>query len=574
MAAKRGLLALLFLAGCAVPVPPSGGPPDDQPPQVISTTPETGTVSVRPDRVVIRFNEFIEARSVATAVSVTPELNRPPEIRPGGRSVEILFREPLRDNTTYIVTVDTGLRDAHGVSLDTPIRVAFATGDRINLGRLAGEVVRASDGAPDAGLDIYAWVVQDSSRSAAFEAPPDYRTQTDQRGRFSFSNLQETAYTVVGLRDGNRNRAIDPGEDIAWPPLALVTADSDSTSRGVWLSSRLDTTSAELRRATGISTTRLALTFDEPVTLIDRDPARWELLDTLSLATSAVQSVFQRHDNPRNVTLITQPLAGDHWEVWGDGAVADSSGNVGMIGPVQLSMSAAVDTSRLRFEGFEADTLVTDGVSYLRPGTQARLLFSGPPDDSVLRAGVSVSDTTGALEWTWSTVDGTRLSIAIGDRTASIDVDLQAFSGPDSIATFVSRPAPARALGEIAGVIAVGSDMASDTLGVTPGARTAAPTILVEGYAVGHDAVVRTVADSTGVFSLLRLPDEEIYRLRLIEDLNGNGRWDGGQLAPFRAPERLGWLAETPEVRARWETVLPDTLRIRPILGDSARQRP
>lgn len=515
---------------------------------------------MKPDRVVIRFDEFIEARSAATAVSVTPELNRPPEVRPGGRSLEVLFREPLRDNTTYIVTVDTGLRDAHGVSLDTPIRVAFATGDRINLGRLAGEVVRASDGAPDAGIDIYAWVAQDSSGDAgAFQAPPDYRTQTDQRGRFSFSNLQETTYAVVGLRDGNRNRAIDPGEDIAWPPLARVAADSDSTSRGVWLSSRLDTTSAELRRAAGISTTRLALTFDEPVTLVDRDPARWELLDTLSLATTAVQAVFQRHDDPRNVTLITQPLAGDHWEIWGDGAVADSSGNAGMMGPVQISTSAAVDTSRLRFEGFEADTLVTDGLAHLRPGTQARLLFSGPPDDFMLRAGVSVSDTTGALDWTWSTVDGTRISIATADRTASIDVDLQVFSGPDSTASFVVRPSPARALGEIAGVVGVGDRTAS---------------VVVEGYAVGNDAVVRTVADSTGVFSLLRLPDEEVYRLRLIEDLNGNGRWDHGQLAPFRAPERLGWLDETPEVRARWETVLPDTLRIQATMSDSTRQRP
>ncbi|NNE69829.1 MAG: hypothetical protein HKN29_05630, partial [Rhodothermales bacterium] len=62
------------------------------------------------------------------------------------------------------------------------------------------------------------------------------------------------------------------------------------------------------------------------------------------------------------------------------------------------------------------------------------------------------------------------------------------------------------------------------------------------------------------------LPDDQVLRLRVIEDLNGNGRWDRGLLTPFQPPERLGWLPETPPVRARWETVLPDTLRLRPLL--------
>ncbi|NNE69705.1 MAG: Ig-like domain-containing protein, partial [Rhodothermales bacterium] len=377
MAARALWILAIFLAGCAVPVPPSGGPPDDVPPKVVSTTPSNGTVSVRPERVEFRFNEFIEARSAATAVSVSPEPNRPPEVRPGGRSLEVIFREPLRDNTTYIVTVDTGLRDAHGVSLEAPIRVAFATGDRINLGRLAGEVLRSADGLPDAGLDIYAWVVPDSGdASVAFSGPPDYRTQADQNGLFSFSNLQETTYTVVGLRDGNRNRRVDPGEHVAWPPLGRVLADNDSTSRGVWLSAGLDTTAAQLRRANGLSTRRISLTFDEPVSLVDRDPARWELIDTLSLATAPVQQVFQPFDDARRVTLLTNALAGDHWEVWSEGAVADSSQNVGTVGPFPVSTSAAPDTTRLRFFGFEADTLTTDGVSTLRPGTRLRLLFS------------------------------------------------------------------------------------------------------------------------------------------------------------------------------------------------------
>jgi hypothetical protein len=514
---------------------------------VINTQPADGAVRTRPDRIRIQFNEFIDGRSAASAVSVTPEPDRPPEVRPGGKSLDIIFREPLRDNTTYIVTVDAGLKDAHGVSLDAPIRVAFATGDQINRGRMAGRVTRSSDGQPDVGLDVYAWIVSDSLSSLPIlERPPEYRTQTDQRGQFAFSYLQEAPYFVMGLRDGNRNRTIDPGEDVAWPPIPTVEASGDSLSAGTWISTRLDTTAASLRRVASLSRSRLALSLDEPVTLIDRDPARWELLDTLTMQTGSVLDVFQPFDDARRLIVLTEPLTGDDWELWGDGATADSSGNSGPLGPMGFPTSAALDTFRTRFVGFEADTVNTDGLTTLLPGTLARLLFSGPLDDRGLRAGVSVSDSLGPRDWTWSSPGGTRVAIDPGPGgAATIEVDLGAFWGPDSIAALPVTPSPDRILGEIAGVILPGSH-----------------PIVVEARSDRFPAILRTQPDSTGVFTFDRLPDDAILRLRFFEDRDGDGVWDFGALNPFQAPERLGWLEASPPVRARWETVIPDTLRL------------
>lgn len=547
MGARLALVFAVLASGCAVPVMPSGGPSDTQAPRVVRTEPADGAVRVRPDRIRIQFDEFIDARSAASAVSVTPEPDRPPEIRPGAKSLDIIFRDPLRDNTTYIVTVDSGLKDAHGVSLDAPIRVAFATGDQINRGRMAGAVTRAVDGEPDVGLDIYAWVVSDSlSGLPILERPPDYRTQTNQSGRFSFSYLQEAPYFVMGLRDGNRNRTIDPGEDVAWPPLPLVDAAGDSLSAGTWLSTRLDTTSASLRRVASLSSTRLALSVDEPVNLVDRDPARWELLDTLSLQTASVLDVFQPFDDARRIIVRTEPLSGDNWELWGDGAAVDSSGNTGPLGPMAFPTSAALDTFRTRFVAFEADTVNTDGLTTLLPGTLPRLLFSGPPNDLELRAGVSVSDSLGPRDWTWSSPGGTRVTIDPGaGGGATIEVDLGAFSGPDSVAALAVTPSPDRILGEIAGVVAPG---------IHP--------IVLEARSDRFPAVLTARPDSTGTFTFTRLPDDAILRLRFFEDRDGDGVWDFGSLNPFQPPERLGWLEASPPVRARWETVIPDTLRL------------
>ncbi len=557
MGARLAFAFALLASGCAVPVLPSGGPADSQSPRVVSTQPVDGAVRSRPDRIRIQFDEFIDARSAATAVSVTPEPDRPPEIRPGGRSLDIVFREPLRDNTTYIVTVDTGLKDAHGVGLDAPIRVAFATGDQINRGRMAGTVTRSADGRPDVGLDVYAWLISDSLTGLPIlERPPDYRTQTSQSGRFSFSYLQEAPYFVMGLRDGNRNRTVDPGEDVAWPPLPLVDASSDSLGSGTWISTRLDTTAASLRRVASLSSTRLALSVDEPVTLVDRDPARWELLDTLSLQTGSILDVFQPHDDARRIIVLTQPLAGDHWEIWGDGATVDSVGNSGALGPTAFPTSAAVDTFRTRFLGFEADTVNTDGLTTLLPGTLPRLLFSGAPNDRELRSGVSVSDSTGVRDWTWSSPAGTRVTIDPGPGgAATIEVDLGAFSGPDSVAALAVTPSPDRVLGELAGVISPG---------IYP--------IVVEARSDRFPAVLRTRPDSTGAFTFARLPDDAVLRLRFFEDRDGDEVWDFGSLNPFRAPERLGWLEASPPVRARWETVIPDTLRLIELLAPPSAQ--
>ncbi|MFT4604579.1 MAG: hypothetical protein ACI9W4_001312 [Rhodothermales bacterium] len=547
MGAKLVLGIALLAAGCAVPIPPSGGPADSQAPRVVNTEPADGAVRTRPDRIRIQFDEFIDPRSAATAVSVTPEPDRPPEIRPGGKSLDIIFREPLRDNTTYIVTVDTGLRDAHGVGLDAPIRVAFATGDQINRGRMAGMVARSVDGNADIGLDVYAWVVPDSlSGLPILERPPDYRTQTNQTGRFAFSYLQEASYFVMGLRDGNRNRTIDPGEDVAWPPLPLVDAAGDSLSSGTWISTRLDTTAATLRRVASLSSTRLALSVDEPVSLVDRDVVRWELLDTLSLQTVSILDVFQPHDDARRLVVLTEPLTGDHWEIWGDRAAADSAGNSGTLGPMAFLTSAAVDTFRTRFLGFEADTVNTGGLTTLLPGTLPRLLFSAPLNDRELRRGVSVSDSSGARNWTWSAPGGTRVTIDFGGgESATIEVDLAAFSGPDSVASLPVTRSPDRILGEIGGVI-------------LPGAFP----IVVEARSDRFPAVLRARPDSAGSFAFTGLPDDAILRLRFFEDRDGDEAWDFGSLNPFQAPERLGWLEASPPVRARWETVIPDTLRL------------
>jgi len=66
-------------------------------------------------------------------------------------------------------------------------------------------------------------------------------------------------------------------------------------------------------------------------------------------------------------------------------------------------------------------------------------------------------------------------------------------------------------------------------------------------------------ADADGTFTVRRLPPGS-YRLRLFVDRNGNGRWDGGSLAPYMPPEPLQWLSAPVSVRARWEHEIEEAI--------------
>ena len=70
--------ALLFaasflLAGCAKKGPPTGGPPDLEPPRVVQTSPDSGAAGVsRRPAISVSFSEGMEPRSSGDALEFAP----------------------------------------------------------------------------------------------------------------------------------------------------------------------------------------------------------------------------------------------------------------------------------------------------------------------------------------------------------------------------------------------------------------------------------------------------------------------------------------------------------------------
>jgi len=543
----RGIAAaLLFGTGaCAVPVPPTGGPADTTPPTLVSSEPASGTVRFAGDRVRLRFDEYVDQRSANASVQVTPEPARPPEVRYGGRSIELRFREPLRDSTTYIISLDTGFRDAHGAALKAPIQVAFSTGDVIDSGRLRGLVLDADTGRPAPSVDVFAYLADTPATTDSLPAEPAYRTQTDGEGRFRLEHLAERPFLVVAVRDANRNRTVDPVEAMAAPPVPTLTADSAGTPPDrPWLLSRRDATPPELRRVAARSDSRIEILFSEGIRVVR--PAGLRILDSLGSGAIPIRAAGFRPGDPRTLVIRTAPMKAARWTVRGESAVADSAGNFLEFLQREFASVRFPDTSRARFRGFEGDTLGggTPGIRDLAPWAAAVIRLSDvAAADSVARS-VSVADTSGRpVTFDIESVDGSGFRVAAGPSPFDVSIHPPL---ADSVIRATFEPAPATRLGEFSGIASGGAPVVVE---LVPPAGSAEP-------------VHRVTADASGRFLFEGLPAGRRYRIRAFVDEDGDGAWTAGSPAPWTAAEPLAWLEQSPPVRARWETALPDTLRI------------
>ncbi len=512
-------------------------------------------MNVSAQKVRIDFSEYVDEASFAKAFTITPDFDLPPKFNWKGKRVEIAFPAAFRANTTYIVTLDNNLRDLHGVAIRRPLTVAFSTGPHINKGHLAGTVLDPDDGAGVAGMDVYAYARPDSVLPNAPPENPEYRTQTDDDGTFRFEYMSGEPFFVIALRDRNRNRKPDSNEPYAVPPHRLIRADTTEKPVDLrWLVTLRDTIPPVFRQIQSRSPRRHILRFSEPVRLTRADTSGWVLRDSTTSLRRAIQAVYAPAQTPELVIILTDSLAPVPHSLH-IAAVVDSSGNAAIPGVHGFTPRVATDTLHLRFVGFVPDTAraSVEGIYPLRPGTLAGVRFNEPVPDARFRGIVSVADTLGnRLDYDRRTPDGITYLLDIAPPlpgVIQIDVNESRIGMADTVVTRRFHPLTQNETGELSGTVRpISTEIRVELLSAVTG-RPIDPTLVSP--------------DSAGHFIFRHLPGGGRYRFRGFIDRNGNDQWDGGTIQPYTTAEPIGWSEDLPPVRARWESVAEDTLRVK-----------
>lgn len=201
----------VFLSACAVDRPPTGGPRDTAPLEVLSADPSPSSVNISPERILFSFNRYVPTAALRRALFFSPEITDY-TLNGDGTEAEIVFRKPLDENKTYTITINKSLRSSRGNELERSYIYAFSTGKEINRGIIAGQVF-SNDTRPQprALILAYAATKGDTLSLNPLERKPDYSVQTGRDGKFTLDYLAEGSYRLVALLD--RNSDLRPNPD-------------------------------------------------------------------------------------------------------------------------------------------------------------------------------------------------------------------------------------------------------------------------------------------------------------------------------------------------------------------------
>ena len=221
-----GVAGLALLGGCAQVGSPAGGPKDETPPQLLETTPPIGATQVRPERLVLRFDEYVKAGQWRPQLLVSPPLEGPMDVVVRGREVELTWEAELRENTTYVFQFGDGVVDMNEGNPAQNLVHAFSTGPHLDTLAVMGTVRDGMDGSPEVGSRVLLYPEDLPLDSVLAGVAPQFVGVTNDQGQFSVGYLPNGAYRVLAVEDANRNYAWDAGERAAVGPVNASAGDT------------------------------------------------------------------------------------------------------------------------------------------------------------------------------------------------------------------------------------------------------------------------------------------------------------------------------------------------------------
>ena len=210
------VLASLLVLACAKQVALTGGVKDVTPPEPHAASPANGSTNFSSKRIVVKFNEYIKLNDVSSKLIVSPPMEEKPVAVVSGKKLKITLKpSQLKPNTTYCLNFNDAIADINENNALNSFVYAFSTGTEIDSMSFAGTVFDAFTRKPvdDAWVMLYT----DFSDTAVSSVMPDYITKVNKNGNFRINYVAENDYKIFALRDNNSNFKFDlPEESIAF----------------------------------------------------------------------------------------------------------------------------------------------------------------------------------------------------------------------------------------------------------------------------------------------------------------------------------------------------------------------
>lgn len=210
-----GALALL-VSGCAQITNPDGGPRDNVPPQLLNTIPENYTIHFQEKEIVLQFDEYVQLKDAQNSIVISPPQQQKPEFTLKGKKVFVKFNDTLYPNTTYVINFGKAIEDYNEANAATLPNYVFSTGKFIDSLQLKTQVKDAlsNEVVKDALVMLY----KNTQDSVPFRELPYYYGRTGDDGMATLDYLAAGDYKLFVLEEKNNNFLYDNKDEerIGW----------------------------------------------------------------------------------------------------------------------------------------------------------------------------------------------------------------------------------------------------------------------------------------------------------------------------------------------------------------------
>lgn len=533
---------LVFLGSCANIVKPTGGPKDTEGPVVDTVYPANKTLNFNGDKIEIHFNEFLKMGSYSNEVFISPIPNERPSIYVKNKKLIIKFNEELLENTTYVITVSTEIKDYNESNkMDQPFVYAFSTGEVLDSMRFSGTVEDPWTGANPKDMVLLLFPEDSVPDDSIFGRTPLYVTQPNESGYFDFQFIRPGKFRVYGVQDVDKNfkynqitekialcadPKIDLTDTIVPDPVKLLMFTPDNKA-------------PEFRSARWITDQQIKITFSEKIKkAYDQKEPEFYLSDTLGNNVVEAADWQYVEGEEQSVYLFSPTKQDSQFYSLQILYMMDSLGNLGDTLTQLRPNSIKEKNLNSLFAEPKVSTLK------LNLEIQANRCFALEQVDTLVQL-LDSSGTEIPLNWT-AELFTLKLNPdswpAKGiPHTLRLKPGFQFLDGYVSDSLFeykVDFP-------DISNLSTLSGRIVADS------ADTNQRFVMLLEKRGQKSKIVRRLQDSI-TFKLSGLEPGK-YSIKFIGDRDGNGYWTPGSLHPYTLPELIYVDPKELEIKANWE---------------------
>lgn len=511
---------VLILYSCAIQVPPSGGDKDVKPPKVVSTSPENYSTNINANDIVIEFDEYVQLKDANTQLIISPLLNYQPTTKIRKKKLVIHISDTLKANTTYTINFGTSVSDLNEGNLLENYQYIFSTGSILDSLKIKGKVENAFNLKKDKNQLVMLYNKSDDS--IPYKERPLYFSKTNSEGEFSINNISPGSYKIISLEDKDGNYLYAKGDEQIGFSDSLITAGKEniklrlfkealplklvrSQSSGPGQATLIFTAAADTLKLNWL-TDLSKIDIYAQVLSVEKDTLTIWYKNTESDSLSFYYNNGGKNDTV-DVRLFKRKNENTRNKFSLESRVTDVNSNHNFSEPYQIEWSHPV--SKVDEEKF---FLKEDSV----PISKIDLFFS----DSV--------KTKMNIKHKWKQKSHYELTILPGGL-----VDIFGLKNDTLNLNWFSK-----------------SEVDYGTLALNFSGRQMANIIQLIDEKENVIRQVRVNSDTLIMFNNL---DPMVYRFKLINDKNDNGKWDTGNLINHIQPEEVEYYPELITVRSNWD---------------------